>query len=117
MDEVIGDFLREGLEPSEAMIGDIIDMEMDYINTSHPNFIGGTKAVEAAMHQVKSSRIPHPVARPKDTVEPDRTSSSTSQVKSRSFLGRQANGIVTDQVLSFYMLYIINSVYHCALWV
>lgn len=50
-------------------------------------------------------------------MEPDRTSSSTSQVKSRSFLGRQANGIVTDQVLSFYMLYIINSVYHCALWV
>ncbi|CAE6161362.1 unnamed protein product [Arabidopsis arenosa] len=97
MDEVIGDFLREGLEPSEAMIGDIIDMEMDYINTSHPNFIGGTKAVEVAMQQVKSSRIPHPVARPKDTVEPDRTSSSASQVKSRSFLGRQANGIVTDQ--------------------
>ncbi|CAF2132849.1 BnaA03g52670D [Brassica napus] len=98
MDEVIGDFLREGLEPSEAMIGDLIDMEMDYINTSHPNFIGGTKAVEAAMHHVKSSRIPHPVARPKDTVEPDRTSSaSASQVKSRSFLGRQANGIVVDQ--------------------
>ncbi|XP_010447212.1 PREDICTED: dynamin-related protein 3A-like isoform X1 [Camelina sativa] len=98
MDEVIGDFLREGLEPSEAMIGDIIDMEMDYINTSHPNFIGGTKAVEVAMQQVKSSRIPHPVARPKqDTVEPDRTSTSASQVKSRSFLGRQANGIVADQ--------------------
>ncbi|CAG7886396.1 unnamed protein product [Brassica rapa] len=99
MDEVIGDFLREGLEPSEAMIGDIIDMEMDYINTSHPNFIGGTKAVEAAMHNVKSSRVPHPVARPKDPVEPERTSSSSSasQVKSRSFLGRQANGIVPDQ--------------------
>ncbi|KAL1215839.1 Dynamin-related protein 3A [Cardamine amara subsp. amara] len=96
MDEVIGDFLREGLEPSEAMIGDIIDMEMDYINTSHPNFIGGTKAVEVAMQQVKSSRIPHPV-RPKDTSEPDRTSSSASQVKSRTFLGRQANGIVADQ--------------------
>ncbi|KAJ0252024.1 Dynamin-related protein 3A [Hirschfeldia incana] len=98
MDEVIGDFLREGLEPSEAMIGDIIDMEMDYINTSHPNFIGGTKAVEAAMKNVKSSRVPHPVARPKDPVEPERTSSSSaSQVKSRSFLGRQANGIVPDQ--------------------
>ncbi|ESQ53783.1 hypothetical protein EUTSA_v10024438mg [Eutrema salsugineum] len=97
MDEVIGDFLREGLEPSEAMIGDIIDMEMDYINTSHPNFIGGTKAVEIAMQEVKSSRIPHPVARPKETVEPDRTSSSASQVKSRSFLGRQSNGIVAEQ--------------------
>ncbi|KAJ4914209.1 Dynamin-related protein 3A [Raphanus sativus] len=98
MDEVIGDFLREGLEPSEAMIGDIIDMEMDYINTSHPNFIGGTKAVEAAMQNVKSSRVPHPVARPKDPVDLEKTSSSSaSQVKSRSFLGRQANGIVPDQ--------------------
>ncbi|CAN6819266.1 dynamin-related protein 3A isoform X2 [Brassica napus] len=98
MDEVIGDFLRDGLEPSEAMIGDIIDMEMDYINTSHPNFIGGTKAVEQAMQHVKSSRIPHSVSRPKEIAEPDRTSSSSaSQVKSRSFLGRQANGIVADQ--------------------
>ena len=32
MDEVIGDFLREGLEPSEAMIGDIIDMEVCLMN-------------------------------------------------------------------------------------
>jgi dynamin 1-like protein len=65
MDEVIGNFLREGLEPSQAMIRDLIEMEMDYINTSHPNFIGGTKAVEQAMQTVKSSRIPHPVARPR----------------------------------------------------
>ncbi|CAN8276168.1 unnamed protein product [Cochlearia groenlandica] len=103
MDEVIGDFLREGLEPSEAMIGDIIDMEMDYINTSHPNFIGGTKAVQVATQQVNSSRIPHPVPRPtQDTVEPDRassSSSSTSRVQSRPFLGRQPNGIVIDQVV------------------
>ncbi|XP_010527015.1 PREDICTED: dynamin-related protein 3A-like isoform X2 [Tarenaya hassleriana] len=97
MDEVIGNFLREGLEPSETMIGHIIEMEMDYINTSHPNFIGGTKAVEVAMQQVKSSRVPHPVARTKDTVETDKTVSSGSQMKSRSFLGRQPNGIIPDQ--------------------
>jgi len=30
---------------------------MDYINTSHPNFIGGSKAVEIAQQQVKSSRL------------------------------------------------------------
>lgn len=29
---------------------------MDFINSSHPNFIGGSKAVEIAMQQVKSSR-------------------------------------------------------------
>lgn len=38
---------------------------MDYINTSHANFIGGSKAVESALQQVKSSRIPLPLARQK----------------------------------------------------
>lgn len=38
---------------------------MDYINTSHPNFMGGSKAVETALQQVKSSRISLSIARPK----------------------------------------------------
>nr|DAD40905.1 TPA_asm: hypothetical protein HUJ06_015228 [Nelumbo nucifera] len=65
MDEVIGNFLREGLEPSETMIGHIIEMEMDYINTSHPNFVGGSKAVEIALQQVKSARISVTMSRTK----------------------------------------------------
>ncbi|XP_022988688.1 dynamin-related protein 3A-like [Cucurbita maxima] len=65
MDEVMGNFLREGLEPSETMIGHIIDVEMDYINTSHPNFLGGSKAVEIALQQVKSSRVSLPISRQK----------------------------------------------------
>lgn len=28
MDEVIGNFLREGLEPSQAMIRDVLEMEV-----------------------------------------------------------------------------------------
>ncbi|CAN0846586.1 Dynamin-related protein 3A [Linum grandiflorum] len=65
MDEVIGNFLRDGLEPSETMVGHLIEMEMDYINTSHPNFIGGTKAVEVAQQQLKSSRANPAISRPK----------------------------------------------------
>lgn len=38
---------------------------MDYINTSHPNFIGGSKAVEVARQQTTSSRIPLTVSRQK----------------------------------------------------
>lgn len=38
---------------------------MDYINTSHPNFIGGSKAVEVAQQQVKSSRPAVSVSKPK----------------------------------------------------
>lgn len=30
---------------------------MDYINTSHPSFIGGSKALEMALQDNKSSRI------------------------------------------------------------
>lgn len=30
---------------------------MDYINTSHSNFVGGSKAVEIAQQQVKSARL------------------------------------------------------------
>ncbi|KAK2662862.1 hypothetical protein Ddye_001436 [Dipteronia dyeriana] len=97
MDEVIGNFLREGLEPSETMIGHIIEMEMDYINTSHPNFIGGSKAVEVALQQIKSSKVTVPITRPKDGVEADKAPASERSLKSRAILARQVNGIVSDQ--------------------
>ncbi|KAK7412175.1 hypothetical protein VNO78_03625 [Psophocarpus tetragonolobus] len=96
MDEVIGNFLREGLEPSENMIAHIIEMEMDYINTSHSNFIGGSKALEIAVQQTKSSRVAIPVSRQKDALESDKGSASERSVKSRAILARQANGVVTD---------------------
>ncbi|KAF7127357.1 hypothetical protein RHSIM_Rhsim11G0141700 [Rhododendron simsii] len=93
MDEVVGNFLREGLEPSETMIGHIIEMEMDYINTSHPNFIGGSKAVEMA---VKSNRVA-PITRPKDSVDPEKVPTSERSLKSRAILARPLNGIVPEQ--------------------
>ncbi|KAG4381006.1 hypothetical protein GLYMA_15G058700v4 [Glycine max] len=96
MDEVIGNFLREGLEPSENMIAHLIEMEMDYINTSHPNFIGGSKALEIAAQQTKSSRVAIPVSRQKDALESDKGSASERSVKSRAILARQANGVVPD---------------------
>ncbi|CAI9104133.1 OLC1v1002754C1 [Oldenlandia corymbosa var. corymbosa] len=94
MDEVIGNFLREGLEPSETMIGHIIEMEMDYINTSHPNFIGGSKAIEIARQQ--HIRIPVPV-RQKDGPDSDKGPASDKTVRPRGILARQANGIVPEQ--------------------
>ncbi|KAG6709987.1 hypothetical protein I3842_06G159500 [Carya illinoinensis] len=95
MDEVIGNFLREGLQPSETMIGHIIEMEMDYINTSHPNFIGGSKAVEIAKQQLP--KVSLPLSRQKDGLEPDKVPTSERSVKSRAMLARQANGVVSDQ--------------------
>ncbi|KAL6513131.1 Dynamin-related protein 3A [Orobanche gracilis] len=96
MDEVIGNFLREGLDPSETMIGHIIEMEMDYINTSHPNFIGGSKALETALQQTKSSRIAT-MMRQKETGDSDKAPNSERSLKSRAILARQVNGIVPEQ--------------------
>ncbi|KAA8545668.1 hypothetical protein F0562_020881 [Nyssa sinensis] len=97
MDEVVGNFLREGLHPVEIMIGHIIEMETDYINTSHPNFIGGSKAVEMARQHVKSARVTAPIPRPKDGVDPEKAPTSERSLKSRAFLSRTMNGIVPEQ--------------------
>ncbi|KAJ6683522.1 hypothetical protein OIU85_007233 [Salix viminalis] len=99
MDEVIGNFLRDGLEPSETMIGHIIEMEMDYINTSHPSFIGGSKAVEIAQQQIKSSKVPLAMPRQKDGLEPDKAPASERSMKTRAILARQVNGIMPDQAM------------------
>ncbi|KAL6515353.1 Dynamin-related protein 3A [Orobanche hederae] len=96
MDEVVGNFLREGLEPSETMIGHIIEMEMDYINTSHPNFVGGSKAVEMALQLSKSSRITAANGRLKDTGDSEKAPNSDRSLKSRAIIGRQVNGIVSE---------------------
>ncbi|PPR90701.1 hypothetical protein GOBAR_AA29990 [Gossypium barbadense] len=88
MDQVVGNFLQEGLEPSETMIGHMIEMEMDYINTSHPNFIGGSKAVEVANQQIRNSRVHLPVSKAKDGLEPDKAPPEKSS-KSRTIIARQ----------------------------
>ncbi|KAL2476842.1 Dynamin-related protein 3A [Forsythia ovata] len=97
MDEVIGNFLWEGLEPSETMIGHIIEMEMDYINTSHSNFIGGSKALEIARQQIKASRVAAPISRQKDTGDSEVAPNHEKSLKSRAIVARLVNGIVPEQ--------------------
>ncbi|KAH9760232.1 dynamin-1-like protein [Citrus sinensis] len=57
LDDVMGKFIRDSVRPAERMIDSLIEIEMDYINSSHPNFVGGKKAVEVAMQQLKSSQL------------------------------------------------------------
>ncbi|XP_024363019.1 dynamin-related protein 3A [Physcomitrium patens] len=85
IEEVVGSFLREGLSPAETMIGHLIEMEMDYINTSHPGFIGGSKAVEMALNQQRSAKALvlkdlHDLERPPSLPE--------KQAKARAILAR-----------------------------
>ncbi|XP_048492322.1 dynamin-related protein 3A isoform X2 [Beta vulgaris subsp. vulgaris] len=97
MEEVVNSFLREGLSPAESMISHLIDMEMDYINTSHPNFLGGAKAVEVASQHVKSARSSVSITKPKDGGDSDKAPASERTIKTRAILPRNANGVVAEQ--------------------
>ncbi|KAH7438780.1 hypothetical protein KP509_04G031100 [Ceratopteris richardii] len=87
VEEVMSGFLREGLAPAETMICHLIEMEMDYINTSHPAFIGGNKAVDIATHHIRVAKASFP---PKDPLDSKESSASVAGqgAKSRTFLGR-----------------------------
>ncbi|KAI5070335.1 hypothetical protein GOP47_0014678 [Adiantum capillus-veneris] len=103
IEEVVANFLREGLIPAERMICHLIEMEMDYINTSHPSFIGGSKAVEAALQQhrgAKASAISKEPSEWKDPLADRLTVAPPSEKisKSRAFLARATpSGAVAEQ--------------------
>ncbi|ONI32972.1 hypothetical protein PRUPE_1G397000 [Prunus persica] len=87
LDEVMVKFLRDGVEPAERMIGNLIEMEVDYINTSHPNFLGGNKAAELAMQLLKS---------PQGVTDAEGQTSQTSQT-ARTIRSGLLNGLLPNQ--------------------
>ncbi|XVF48247.1 hypothetical protein PTKIN_Ptkin03bG0174700 [Pterospermum kingtungense] len=55
VNEAVRKFLDAAAKPAETMIQNLIEMEMDYINSWHPKFIGGNRAVELAALQMRTS--------------------------------------------------------------
>lgn len=45
---VVRQIMKRCLDPTKQMIRDLIDIEMAYINTSHPSFVGTSAALKAA---------------------------------------------------------------------
>lgn len=102
IEEVVANFLREGLVPAETMICHLIEMEMDYINTSHPSFIGGSKAVEVALQHHRGAKVSAPIKEASEWKEPtaDRlpvAPLSEKGSKSRAFLARATpSGLIAE---------------------
>ncbi|KAM2020950.1 hypothetical protein ACFX16_043028 [Malus domestica] len=100
LDEVVVNFLREGAKPALRMIENLIEMEVDYINTSHPRFIGGKKASELAMQQLKAQKGSRPQLNNENPVSSGSTrtwgipsifGSRTSAVQSGGRFGEQGH--------------------------
>ena len=54
----VEDFINEGAAPAERMIRDLVSCEHSYINTDHPQFIGGSRAIATVMERRQQVRSP-----------------------------------------------------------
>ncbi|KAH9615247.1 hypothetical protein KSS87_013706 [Heliosperma pusillum] len=53
---VMANFMHYAIKPVEKRIAETIDMEADDINTSHPSFVGGQRAIEMARQLIRASK-------------------------------------------------------------
>jgi dynamin 1-like protein len=69
--EVVLGLLKNCMSPATKMISNLIQIELAYINTSHPDFIGGKAAVAAAaaaqQNRVKTNTTNNPALPPGNT--------------------------------------------------
>ena len=50
--EVVQSLLRRAMNPTQLMVSNLVKIELAYVNTSHPDFIGGSQAVAGLMSRL-----------------------------------------------------------------
>mmetsp|Transcript_18524 Transcript_18524/g.17839 ORF Transcript_18524/g.17839 Transcript_18524/m.17839 type:complete len:762 (+) Transcript_18524:127-2412(+) len=60
--EIVAQSLKDCLVPTQKMISNLIQIELAYINTSHPDFIGGKQAVSQLNRKLNTPEIPKNLA-------------------------------------------------------
>jgi dynamin 1-like protein len=56
MVEVVNGLLKRLVGPTQTMLSNLIKIELAYINTLHPNFIGGSRAVAQLMRKLEKQK-------------------------------------------------------------
>ncbi|KAF9909269.1 vacuolar protein sorting-associated protein 1 [Linnemannia zychae] len=59
--QVVLNFLRKQLNPTNKLVQDLISMESCYINTGHPDFLNGHKAMAVINDRVNQAKNPQPI--------------------------------------------------------
>jgi dynamin 1-like protein len=96
--EVVNNMLRGSLVPTQAMIQNLIQIELSYVNTNHPDFIGGSRAVAQLMEKLQRETISaggpgNGMSDP--SKDPRRGSSSSSAVGKPSAGQSDENGLMS----------------------
>jgi len=56
MMDVIGALLKRSVGPTQMWVSNIVRVELSYINTNHPDFIGGSRAVARLMEKMANEK-------------------------------------------------------------
>ncbi|KAG0275671.1 vacuolar protein sorting-associated protein 1 [Linnemannia gamsii] len=59
--QVVINFFRKQLSPTNKLVQDLISMESCYINTGHPDFLNGHKAMAVINDRINQAKNPQPV--------------------------------------------------------
>ncbi|KAG0015020.1 vacuolar protein sorting-associated protein 1 [Podila clonocystis] len=59
--QVVINFFRKRLNPTNKLVTDLINMEGVYINTGHPDFLNGHKAMAVINDRINQAKNPQPV--------------------------------------------------------
>lgn len=71
-------FFRRGLEPTNKLVSQMVAAEACYINTAHPDFINGHKAMAIVYDKLQLNKPTTPTDRSLDRLDPKRTTAPTS---------------------------------------
>ena len=59
--QVVINFFRKQLSPTNKLVQDLISMESCYINTGHPDFLNGHKAMAVINDRINQAKNPQPI--------------------------------------------------------
>lgn len=82
--ESVNVLLGKNREPARKMIHNLIQIELAHINTSHPDFIGGDRAIAVVMEKLRSDNVqPRGSAAPAQPPRPEKPAASGKELTQR----------------------------------
>jgi dynamin 1-like protein len=78
MVEVVSSLLKRCVGPTQMMVANLVKIELAYINTSHPDFIGGSRAVAKLMEKIGNDNEARKLQRDRESETTTNTTTNTT---------------------------------------
>ncbi|KAF8341623.1 Dynamin central region-domain-containing protein [Cantharellus anzutake] len=64
---VVINFFKSAMDPTTKLVSNLVSMQACYINTTHPDFLNGHKAMSIVMERINANKPPPPAPDPKQS--------------------------------------------------